>query len=620
MALVNQTLKLEITPGGVPPILHVTEYDENMQVEVQLLQRGQPFEIPAGTTAKVEGTLAGHPFSVDATVDGSTVTFELDKSMTAFSGRAWTKIKLTKDSKPVQSCGFWMEVDSAGVEAGDVIGAPGFEEQIADAAAEWMEQQGFTSPTVSTTPITGGNRVTFTDKDGPHSIDVMNGQDGEPGEDGDFILPSGGEAGQALLSDGADGAEWGQAGLESVDFEDFVFGETYKYRKDASEVQIFLRYQGAITGILKGLLIPVEQGQTLVLDNLRTVSRNGFSAVEIWSSYSTENNADYGKGIALRSRVQNYDTSPTGDGKYPVTSASAKYAYINLDFVRPGNSYSYPYYYSAYVLDEGEEQQASISRWYMNSQKKNFVVNQNQNKTLFWSLFQAVSPMVNANVLVMGDSITEFSAKDSNAIDGRTTRPYFGYGWVTRILRKYNMTADIYGYASSRWWTQESGGSTTHSCVDTVTTVCANEDLPEDKYQYIIIEYGTNDIMFRPGGFGSVNDAASSDVGCSTVAAAKYCINTLRTKFPKANIVVVMPTIIASRYQTDQETYITLMDKVFNSLGVKRAYPRYDAGITLSMMRDDGIHLDYWENNTHNNNTEAVRRFSKCVEAAMMEV
>lgn len=130
MALVNQTLKLEITPGGVPPKLHVTEYDENMQVVAQLFQRGQYYEIPSGTTAKVEGTLAGHPFSADATVDGSNVTFELTKSMTAYAGRAWTKIKLTKDGKSVSTCGFWLECDRAGVDAGDVIGAPWFEEQI----------------------------------------------------------------------------------------------------------------------------------------------------------------------------------------------------------------------------------------------------------------------------------------------------------------------------------------------------------------------------------------------------------------------------------------------------------------------------------------------------------
>lgn len=164
MALVNQTLKLEITPGGVPPKLHVTEYDENMQVVAQLFQRGQYYEIPSGTTAKVEGTLAGHPFSADATVDGSNVTFELTKGMTAYAGRAWTKIKLTKDSKPVSTCGFWLECDRAGVEAGDVIGAPGFDEQIKDAVDELLDEHGVVSmlrkvidATCDIETVSGGN-------------------------------------------------------------------------------------------------------------------------------------------------------------------------------------------------------------------------------------------------------------------------------------------------------------------------------------------------------------------------------------------------------------------------------------------------------------------------------
>lgn len=142
MALVIQEFTLDITPGGIPPVLHVTEYDENMQVVVHLLQRWQAFTIPTGTTAKVEGTLDGHPFSADATVDGRNVTFELTKGMTAYAGRAWTKIKLTKDGKPVSTCGFWLECDRAGVEAGDVIGAPGFEEQIKDAVDELLDEHG----------------------------------------------------------------------------------------------------------------------------------------------------------------------------------------------------------------------------------------------------------------------------------------------------------------------------------------------------------------------------------------------------------------------------------------------------------------------------------------------
>lgn len=167
MALVIQEFTLDITPGGIPPVLHVTEYDENMQVVVHLLQRWQAFTIPTGTTVKIEGTLAGHPFSADATVDGSNVTFELTKGMTAYAGRAWTKIKLTKDSKPVSTCGFWMECDRAGVEAVDVIQSSGFQEKINEGVAAYF--------------------------------------DGAPPF---FVLPSGGVAGQALVSDGNGGASW----------------------------------------------------------------------------------------------------------------------------------------------------------------------------------------------------------------------------------------------------------------------------------------------------------------------------------------------------------------------------------------------------------------------------
>ena len=139
MAIVNQDLYLEITPGTIPPTLNVTEYDENMQVTVHLLQRGQPFQIPSGTTAVVEGTIAGHPFrNTSAAASGNTVTFEFTESMTAFAGRAWTKIKLTKDSKPVSSCGFWLDCDRAGVEAETVIGAPGFQEEINQAVADFI--------------------------------------------------------------------------------------------------------------------------------------------------------------------------------------------------------------------------------------------------------------------------------------------------------------------------------------------------------------------------------------------------------------------------------------------------------------------------------------------------
>ena len=185
MSLITYDFDLPVTPGAIPPVLHVTEYDENMQVVVHLLHLGQYYEIPSGTTAKVEGTLAGHPFSADATVDGSNVTFELTKGMTAYAGRAWTKIKLTKDSKPVSTCGFWLDCDRAGIPVNVIPENAGFEEQLYGYVAEYLRTHG------------GG------------------------------VLPPNGKAGQVLISDGSGGGLWvslsdagGSATGVSIPFDD----------------------------------------------------------------------------------------------------------------------------------------------------------------------------------------------------------------------------------------------------------------------------------------------------------------------------------------------------------------------------------------------------------------
>ena len=60
--------------------------------------------------------------------------------MTASKGRAWVKIKLIQDNSPISTCGFWLNVDRAGVEADTVIGANGFEQQIVDAVQDWLDE------------------------------------------------------------------------------------------------------------------------------------------------------------------------------------------------------------------------------------------------------------------------------------------------------------------------------------------------------------------------------------------------------------------------------------------------------------------------------------------------
>jgi len=171
MALVNRSFSVNVTPGMMPPIVHVSEYDVGRAYTVSILdEQGNTFIIPSGTTASIEGTLNGSVgFTQSATVSNNQVSFTLSESMTAYSGKAWCKIKLTQNSQPIQTCAFVLAVDRAGVESGTVIGAPGFQEQINEGVAEYF------------------------DNDPPF-----------------FELPEGGEDGETLVSDGQGGAYWSQ--------------------------------------------------------------------------------------------------------------------------------------------------------------------------------------------------------------------------------------------------------------------------------------------------------------------------------------------------------------------------------------------------------------------------
>ena len=140
MALISKTFGLDITPGAMPPVIHVSEYDVNREFTIYLQNAGVAFTPATGTTAKIEGTLNGFGFSEDATISGNAVTFTLTESMTASAGKAWVKVKLTKDDAPVSSAAFILDCDRAGVEADTVIGASGFCDQIQDAVDAWLDE------------------------------------------------------------------------------------------------------------------------------------------------------------------------------------------------------------------------------------------------------------------------------------------------------------------------------------------------------------------------------------------------------------------------------------------------------------------------------------------------
>lgn len=142
MALTTIEFDLDIRPSISPRIVPISETDTNRQIIITLTDNGKLFNIPSGVTATVEGTLNKHGFAENCTINGSTVSFKLTEAMTASAGRAWTKIKLTKNNSPISTCAFIFEVDKAGLNQSIVSGINDFNGVLQEAFNGYLEKHG----------------------------------------------------------------------------------------------------------------------------------------------------------------------------------------------------------------------------------------------------------------------------------------------------------------------------------------------------------------------------------------------------------------------------------------------------------------------------------------------
>ena len=121
MAIKVQDIKLNLVPGGIIPVVHVSQYDVNRVLTFTLYDGNGTASLPAGTTASIEGTKPSHHgFSYDATIASNVVTVNTTQQMTAEHGTVDCKLKLTAGSQVIGTALFLMEVEQAGL-ADDVI-------------------------------------------------------------------------------------------------------------------------------------------------------------------------------------------------------------------------------------------------------------------------------------------------------------------------------------------------------------------------------------------------------------------------------------------------------------------------------------------------------------------
>lgn len=114
------TQPLNMSPGGIPPVIHVSQYDSDFTIVFTLFSTVGDFTIESGTTAMVRGTKSsGTGYSADATINISakTITVAGNQQMTAAAGQNVFEITLLKSGKEISSKNFILLCERAALDA-----------------------------------------------------------------------------------------------------------------------------------------------------------------------------------------------------------------------------------------------------------------------------------------------------------------------------------------------------------------------------------------------------------------------------------------------------------------------------------------------------------------------
>ena len=122
----TQTIRrdLNITPGGIPPVIHLSQYDKASRTLVfTLADFSGEYAPETGAIATVRGTKPDHTgFEYKATLSGSTVTIPVEDQMTAVGGTTTCEIRITgSDGSILGTANFILEVERTALSSDTVI-------------------------------------------------------------------------------------------------------------------------------------------------------------------------------------------------------------------------------------------------------------------------------------------------------------------------------------------------------------------------------------------------------------------------------------------------------------------------------------------------------------------
>ena len=133
---------LFITPGSMPPVLHMAQYDSGRQWTAKLkADDGNAYTPATGATAKVEGVNGkGVAWIIDATISGSSVIFTPSEAATDQFGKYEATLTIEKSGEQLTALCLLFDIQKAGITNEEAAASPEFQTAMEAAAADAVEE------------------------------------------------------------------------------------------------------------------------------------------------------------------------------------------------------------------------------------------------------------------------------------------------------------------------------------------------------------------------------------------------------------------------------------------------------------------------------------------------
>lgn len=122
--MTTQTIKLNLIPGGVLPVVYASQYDNQVNALVfQLYNGATTYIVPTGTAVLISGTKpdnTGFSYSA-ASVTGNVVYCNVTQQMTAVAGDVLCELRLRTESQIIGSLNFILRVERGALNDDSVL-------------------------------------------------------------------------------------------------------------------------------------------------------------------------------------------------------------------------------------------------------------------------------------------------------------------------------------------------------------------------------------------------------------------------------------------------------------------------------------------------------------------